>query len=87
MSQIEAGYVEYMIDADYLATVGADFDVEAANDAVRAQLNRMLPAGVQVERNGKVLADQDKVDEANAIDWPALLARIDIEQILADHGR
>ncbi len=87
MSRIETGIVSYTLSGDYYARVGADFDTEAVDDAILAELNRMLPSGIIVERSGRVLADEDRADEARAIDWPALLQRIDVDQILADHAR
>ena len=87
MSRIEAGIVSYTLSGDYYARVGADFDTEAVDDAILAELNRMLPIGIQVERSGRVFADEDRADEARRIDWAALLKRIDIDQILADHAR
>jgi hypothetical protein len=38
-------------------------------------------------RNGKAFADEAVADEARALDWDALLASIDLDQILAEHGR
>ncbi|MBW8871740.1 MAG: hypothetical protein JF618_06090 [Leifsonia sp.] len=87
MSRIETGIVSYTVSGDYFARVGADFDTEAVDDAILAELNRMLPRGVVVERNGKVLAEEEVADEARALDWEALLRRIDVDQILAEHGR
>ncbi|CAN5143913.1 hypothetical protein BH11ACT4_BH11ACT4_08670 [soil metagenome] len=87
MAQIEITTIEYTLSADYLATVGADFDVEAVDDAILARLNDIVPPGVIVHRNGTVFADEDIADEARAIDWPDLLGRVDIDQILADHAK
>jgi len=87
MSQTEIATVAYTLSADYLATVGADFDVEAVDDAILAALNAFVPPGVTVHRNGKAYADDDAVEVARAIDWDELLSRIDVDQILADHGR
>ena len=87
MSRIETGIVSYTLSGDYLARVGADFDTEAVDDAILADLNRMLPAGVVVERSGKVFAEEEPADEARSLDWDALLQRIDVDQILAEHGR
>ena len=56
-------------------------------DAILAELNRMLPAGVVVERSGRVLAEEDVADVARQLDWEALLRSIDVDQILAEHGR
>lgn len=87
MSRVEAGIVSYTLSSDYYAQVGADFDTEAVDDAILAELNRMLPSGIVVERSGKVLADEELVDVARSLDWPALLQQIDVDQILADHAR
>ncbi len=87
MSRIETGIVSYTVSGDYFARVGADFDTEAVDDAILAELNRRLPDGVVVDRSGRVLADEARVDEARSIDWEALLASIDVDQILADHAR
>jgi hypothetical protein len=87
MGQVEAGIVSYTLSSDYYAQVGADFDTEAVDDAILAELNRMLPLGIVVERNGRVLADEDKESEARSIDWSGLLKRIDVDQILAEHAR
>ncbi len=87
MSQVDAGFVSYTLSSDYYAQVGADFDTKAVDDAILAHLNRMLPVGIVVERNGRVLADEGKEIEARSIDWSALLKRIDVDQILADHAR
>jgi hypothetical protein len=87
MAQVEITTVAYTVSADYFAEVGADFDSEAVDDAVLAQLNLKLPAGVVVHRNGKAFPDEDKADEARALHWDALLASIDLDQILADNGR
>jgi hypothetical protein len=87
MAKVEVGIVSYTVSADYYAEVGADFDTEAVDDQVLAQLNLLVPAGVVVHRNGMAYADEEVADEARAIDWPALLGQIDIDQILAEHGR
>ncbi len=87
MSHIETGIVSYTVSGDYFARVGADFDTEAVDDAILAELNRRLPDGVVVERSGKVLAEEAQADVARNLDWGALLASIDVDQILAEHGR
>ncbi|MEF2976952.1 hypothetical protein [Subtercola sp. YIM 133946] len=87
MSEVEITTVSYTVSADYYATVGADFDTEAVDDAVLARLNALVPAGVVVHRNGKVYAERDAEAAARAVDWRALLASIDVDQILAEHGR
>jgi hypothetical protein len=87
MSRIETGIVSYTLSGDYFARVGADFDAEAVDDAILAELNRMLPAGVVVERSGRVMAEEAVADEARSIRWEELLRRIDVDQILAEHGR
>jgi hypothetical protein len=87
MSRIETGIVSYTLSSDYYDRVGADFDTEAVDDAILAQLNRLVPMGITVERSGRVLADEDRADIARGLDWSALLGQIDIDQILAEHGR
>lgn len=84
---VEVGYVSYTLSADYMATVGADFDSEAADDAILEQVNRLAPLGVTVHRNGKAFADESQAEAARGIDWDAILKQIDIDQILADHAR
>jgi len=79
--------VDYTVKAEVYAAYGADFDPEAVNDAVRRALNRMVPDGVVVERNGAVYATPEVARRVEDIDWTALVARIDVAQILADHGR
>lgn len=87
MSQIEIATVPYTVSADYLATVGADFNAEAIDNAVLAKLNQLVPMGVVVHRNGKAFADEDVAERARQIDWAELLKQIDLDQILADNGR
>jgi hypothetical protein len=87
MSRIETGIVSYTLSGDYFAQVGADFDTEAVDDAILAELNRRLPAGIVVERSGRVLAEESMAEVARSLDWPALLKQIDVDQILADHAR
>jgi hypothetical protein len=84
---VEVGYVSYTLSADYMATVGADFDSEAVDDAILEQVNRLAPFGVTVHRNGKAFADESQAEAARGIDWDAILKRIDMDQILADHAR
>ena len=87
MAKIEIATVPYTVSADYYAEVGADFDTEAVDDAVLARLNLLVPAGVVVHRNGKAFADEEIADSARDIDWSALLATIDLDQILADNAK
>jgi hypothetical protein len=87
MSRIEAGIVSYTVSGDYFARVGADFDTEAVDDAILAEVNRRLPDGIVVERSGRVFVDESKADEARDLDWDAILGSIDVDQILADHAR
>ncbi|AMM18862.1 hypothetical protein AX769_00290 [Frondihabitans sp. PAMC 28766] len=84
---VEVGYVAYMLSADYLATVGADFDSEKADDAILKEVNRLAPDGVTVSRNGKAFAPASQAEAARGIDWDAILTQIDVDQILADTGR
>jgi hypothetical protein len=87
MAKVEIATVSYTVSADYYAEVGADFDTEAVDDAVLAQLNLLAPEGVVVHRNGKAFADQEIAESAKQIDWDALLKSIDLDQILADHAK
>ncbi|KRE29429.1 hypothetical protein [Agromyces sp. Soil535] len=84
---IEVGLVSYTLSAETYAGIGADFDTEAVDDAILARLNELVPAGVVVHRNGKAFADPDVAEIARNLDWQRLLAQIDVDQILADHGR
>ncbi|BDI22154.1 hypothetical protein [Herbiconiux sp. L3-i23] len=88
MAQVDLDtIVSYTVSADYIAEVGADFDTEAVDDEVLAELNRLAPMGVEVHRNGKVFADPDAVESARRVDWRGLLAQIDVDAILSRHGR
>jgi hypothetical protein len=75
------------VSADYLARVGGDFDARGVDDAVLDRLNADLPEGVEVHRDGRVFATPDVADAARAIDFDQLLADMDLDQILAEHGR
>jgi len=87
MAKVEIATVPYTVSADYYAEVGADFDTEAVDDAVLTQLNLLAPEGVVIHRNGKAFADEEIADSARSIDWEALLATIDLDQILADNAK
>lgn len=84
---IEITTIEYTVSAEVYANYGADFDTEAVNDAVLAELNAIVPEGVVVRRNGKVYAEKDVEDVARGLDWNQLLGHVDLDQILAAHGR
>ncbi|RKR76530.1 hypothetical protein [Frondihabitans australicus] len=84
---VEVGYVSYTLSADYLATIGADFDSEAVDDAILQEVNRLAPYGVTMHRNGKAFADESQAEAARGIDWAEIMKRIDVDQILADHAR
>jgi hypothetical protein len=79
--------IDYTVPADVYARYGADFDTEAVNDAVLAELNAIVPEGVVVQRNGKVFAERHVEDVARELDWQQLIDSIDLDQILAAHGR
>jgi uncharacterized protein YprB with RNaseH-like and TPR domain len=87
MTAVEVATVSYTVSAEYFARVGADFDSQAVDDAVLAELNRIVPKGVVVHRNGKAFAEPEVAAAARDIDWDCLLKRIDIDQIMATHGR
>ena len=82
---VEVGYVSYTVSAERLAQAGADFDSEAIDDAILAQLNAAVAPFVVVQRDGKVFADEDAADDARQIDWNELLEQIDIDQLIADN--
>ena len=84
---IEVGLVSYTLSAEAYSRIGADFDTEAVDDAILARLNQLVPTGVVVHRNGKAFADPDVAGIARDLDWQRLLGQIDIDQILAEHGR
>ncbi len=79
--------LNYTVNADVYARYGADFDTEAVNDEILRIVNAEAPAGVTVHRNGKVVAEDDAIDAARSFDWAGLLKRIDLDTILAEHGR
>jgi len=79
--------IDYTVSADVYARYGADFDTEGVNDAVLAELNAIVPEGVHIERNGKVFAEKNVEEVAKGLDWDQLLGHIDLDQILAAHGR
>lgn len=79
--------IDYTVSADVYARYGADFDTGAVNDAVLAELNAIVPEGVHVERNGKVFAQKSVERVARELDWKQLIGSIDLDQILAAHGR
>ena len=82
---IEVGYVSYTVTAERLAEVGADFDSEAIDDAILAELNAKVGPAVLVHRDGKVFADEDTAERAKQINWNELLAAVDIDQLIADN--
>ena len=85
--RVQVAVLDYTVSADVYAEYGADFDPEAVNDAVRAQINIQLPPGIVVERNGMVMATAESAEEAARMDWDAVLAAVDLAQILATHPR
>ncbi|NQX13265.1 hypothetical protein HQQ80_16690 [Microbacteriaceae bacterium VKM Ac-2855] len=87
MSDIELGIVDYTVKAEVYEEVGGDFDTEAVDDAVLAALNAQLPAGLTVTRSGHVRGDESLRATAEATDWRSLLDAIDLDSILASHGR
>jgi hypothetical protein len=84
---VEIRTVAYTVSADYLASVGGDFDARGVDDAVLDRLNADLPEGVEVRRDGRVFATPDVAEAARRIDFDQLLADMDLDQILAEHGR
>ena len=87
MTHTEITILNYTVNADVYARYGADFDAEAVNDEILRILNAEAPAGVTIERSGKVLAEDSAIETARTFDWTSLLKRIDLDTILAKHGR
>jgi hypothetical protein len=85
--RVQVAVLNYTVSADVYAEYGADFDPEAVNDAVRSQINSELPSGIVVERNGMVMAAPEAAEQAAQMDWDAILAGVDLAQILATHPR
>ncbi|HWK92738.1 hypothetical protein ACFT5B_10465 [Luteimicrobium sp. NPDC057192] len=84
---VEIRTVAYTVSADYLASVGGDFDARGVDDAVLDRLNADLPEGVVVHRDGRVFATPELAATAREIDFDQLLADMDLDQILSEHGR
>lgn len=87
VTHTEITVLNYTVNADVYARYGADFDAEAVNDEILRILNEAAPAGVTIERNGKVLAEDSAITAARDFDWAGTLKRIDLDTILAKHGR
>lgn len=85
--RVQVAVLNYTVSADVYAEYGADFNPESVNDAVRAEINGQLPPGIVVERNGMVFASREAQQQAAQLDWDALLASVDLAQILATHPR
>ena len=83
----EITVINYTVPAETYVEYGADFDTEAVDDAVLAELNARIPEGITVLRNGTVVAEHDQVAKARELDWDQLLASIDLDQILAAHAK
>jgi hypothetical protein len=83
----EIATVDYTVPAEKYVEYGADFDMEAVNDAVLKELNARVPEGVTVQRNGRVVAEPGVAAKARDVDWQALVASIDLDQILAAHAK
>ena len=87
MTHTEITILNYTVNADIYARYGADFDTEAVNDEILRILNAELPEGITIERNGKVFAEDHAIKEAEGFDYAALLKRLDLDTILAEHGK
>ncbi len=79
--------LNYTVNADVYARYGADFDTEAVNDEILRILNAEVPEGIEIHRNGKVVAEDFAIETAQKYDWAALLKRLDLDTILAEHGK
>ena len=87
MTHTDITVLNCTVNADVYARYGADFDTEAVNDEILRILNAVAPAGVTIERNGRVVAEDSAIEAARSTDWAALLKRIDLDTILAEHGK
>jgi len=87
VTHTEITILNYTVNADVYARYGADFDAEAVNDEILRIVNAAAPAGVTVERNGKVLAEDSAIRTAREFDWAGVLKRIDLDTIMAEHGK
>jgi hypothetical protein len=87
VTHTEIMILNYTVNADVYARYGADFDTEAVDDHILRILNEVAPVGVTVQRNGRVIAEDDAFEAARSFDWAGTLKRIDLDEILAEHGK
>ena len=81
----QTGTVDYRVAADYYGDFAHEYDTEAIDAEVLAQLNILTPEGVSVAANGMVFATIEVADEAREIDWRELLDQIDVDAIMIKH--
>ena len=81
----QTGTVDYRVAADYYGDFAHEYDTEAIDAEVLAQLNILTPEGVSVAANGMVFATIEAADEAREIDWRELLDQIDVDAIMIKH--
>ena len=85
MTTTQIGTFDYTIPAEFYGDFASDFDTEAIDAEVLAQLNILTPEGVSVAANGMVFATIEAADEAREIDWRELLDQIDVDAIMIKH--
>ena len=85
MTTTQIGTFDYTIPADYYGDFAHEYDTEAIDAEVLAQLNALLPDGVTIAANGMIFAEAEVADEAREIDWRELLDQIDVDAIMIKH--
>ena len=85
MTTTQIGTFDYTIPAEFFGDFAHEYDTEAIDAEVLAQLNILTPEGVSVAANGMVFATIEAADEAREIDWRELLDQIDVDAIMIKH--
>ena len=87
MTTTQTGTFDYTIPAEYFGDYAGDFDMDAINAEVLAQLNSLLPEGITLAANGTIFAEVDLADHAREIDFRDLLDQIDVATIANAHEK
>ena len=85
MTTTQIGTFDYTTPAEIFGDFAHEYDTEAIDAEVLAQLNILTPEGVSVAANGMVFATIEAADEAREIDWRELLDQIDVDAIMIKH--
>ena len=85
MTTTQIGTFDYTTPAEFFGDFAHEYDTEAIDAEVLAQLNILTPEGVSVAANGMVFATIEAADEAREIDWRELLDQIDVDAIMIKH--